>query len=413
MARVTDRLLEAAARSGAGDLHGALTILEQLRERHETAIAEGVCTPAARDAARDRFTTHAAELSLMLEALALLRERGAKADDAVASYGELWSSEILSQALVARGVPAVHVDARRVVITDASFGRATPDRAAIAERARALPGADVEAGRVPVLQGFVGATPDGIPTTLGRGGSDYTAALLGASLDAEEVEIWTDVDGLMTADPRLVPSAQTLPEASYDEAAELAYFGAKVLHPATVLPLVERGIPVRIKNSLRPAHPGTIVSRRAAPSAGAVRSIASRRGVTTLTLRAPRMLGAHGFLKTMFDIFDRHGAAVDVVTTSEVSVSLSLEQAALDGALLADLERLGDVTAHADRAIICVVGEGLKETPGIAARIFRAVGPANIEMISQGASEINVTFILQAGDVPETVRRLHAEFFPE
>ena len=349
----------------------------------------------------------------LLEALALLRERGPKADDAIASYGELWSSEIVSQALVARGVPATHVDARRVVITDATFGRATPDRAAIAERARALPGADVEAGRIPVLQGFVGSTPDGVPTTLGRGGSDYTAALLGAALDAEEVEIWTDVDGLMTADPRLVPSAQTLPAASYDEAAELAYFGAKVLHPATVLPLVERGIPVRIKNSMRPAHPGTIVSRRAAPSAGAVRSIASRRGVTTLTLRAPRMLGAHGFLKTMFDIFDRHGAAVDVVTTSEVSVSLSLEQAVLDAGLLADLERLGDVTAHADRAIICVVGEGLKETPGIAARIFRAVGPANIEMISQGASEINVTFILQAADAPDTVRRLHAEFFPE
>jgi aspartate kinase len=245
---------------------------------------------------------------------------------------------------------------------------------------------------------------------LGRGGSDYTAALLGAALDAEEVEIWTDVDGLMTADPRIVPGARTLAEATYDEAAELAYFGAKVLHPATVLPLVERGIPVRIKNSLRPDHPGTAVTGRAAPGGG-VRSIASKRGVTTLALRAPRMLGAHGFMRAMFEVFDRHGAAVDVVTTSEVSVSLSLEQATPSPALLADLQRLGDVTTYPDRAVVCVVGEGLRETPGVAARIFRAVGPANIEMISQGASEINVTFILQDADAPDAVRRLHAEFF--
>jgi aspartate kinase len=265
-----------------------------------------------------------------------------------------------------------------------------------------------------VTQGFVGATPDGRPTTLGRGGSDYTAALLGAALDAEEVEIWTDVDGLMTADPRLVPTARTLPEATYDEAAELAYFGAKVLHPATVLPLVERGIPIRIKNSLRPDSPGTIITagvRGKGGEGGGVRSIASKNGVTTLTLRAPRMLGAHGFLRAMFEIIDRHGTAVDVVTTSEVSVSLSLEQPSVSPALLADLERLGEVTAYADRAIVCVVGEGLRETPGVAARIFRAVGSTNIEMISQGASKINVTFIVDARDAPEAVRRLHAEFF--
>jgi aspartate kinase len=410
MAGVTDLLLQAAARAGAGDLTGALTILDRLRERHDAAIAAGVPASPARDVARDRFATHAAELSLMLEALALLRERGPKADDAVSAYGELWSSEILAQALVARDVPGVHVDARRVMITDATFGRAAPDRATIAERVRALADGEWSVDCIPVLQGFVGATPDGLPTTLGRGGSDYTAALLGAALDAEEVEIWTDVDGLMTADPRIVPGARTLAEATYDEAAELAYFGAKVLHPATVLPLVERGIPVRIKNSLRPDHPGTAVTGRAAPGGG-VRSIASKRGVTTLALRAPRMLGAHGFMRAMFEVFDRHGAAVDVVTTSEVSVSLSLEQATPSPALLADLQRLGDVTTYPDRAVVCVVGEGLRETPGVAARIFRAVGPANIEMISQGASEINVTFILQDADAPDAVRRLHAEFF--
>lgn len=412
MSGVTDRLLDAAGRAGSGDLAKALGVLDELRERHETAIAQGVATPAAREAARERFATHAAELSLMLEALALLRERGPKADDAVSAYGELWSSEILAQALVAQGVAGVHADARTVMITDATFGRAAPDRTLIGERARALAAGQWADGCVPVLQGFVGATPDGLPTTLGRGGSDYTAALIGAALGVDEVEIWTDVDGLMTADPRIVPNARSLAEATYDEAAELAYFGAKVLHPATVLPLVERGIPVRIKNSLRPDHPGTAVTARAAPGARGVRSIASKRGVTTLALRAPRMLGAHGFLRTMFEIFDQHRAAVDVVTTSEVSVSLSLEQPAPSEALLADLKSLGDVTIYASRAVICVVGEGLRETPGVAARIFRAVGPANIEIISQGASEINVTFILKDADAPDAVRRLHAEFFP-
>ncbi|MSR06074.1 MAG: lysine-sensitive aspartokinase 3 [Gemmatimonadetes bacterium] len=412
MAGVTDRLLDAAHLAGEGDLRSALTVAHELRERHETAINEAVCRPGPRGQASEAVGTHFAGLDLMLEALTLLREDGAKAEDAVLAHGELWSAEIMARALEARDVPGLFVDARQVMITDATFGRAVPDRTMLAERARAHLASAVQKGSIPVTQGFVGSTLKGTPTTLGRGGSDYTAALLGAALGATEVEIWTDVDGLMTADPRVVKNARTLPEASYDEAAELAYFGAKVLHPATIVPLVEHGIPVWIKNSRRPEAAGTKVIAKAMRSDHTVKSIAWKRGMTILNLRAPRMLGTHGFLKSMFEVFERHGTAVDVVTTSEVSVSVSLENGAPPTALLADLGALGELTVSRERSIFCVVGEGLRDTPGIPARILQALGSLPVEMISLGASKINLTFVVQDAQANEAAQALHREFFP-
>jgi aspartate kinase len=265
-----------------------------------------------------------------------------------------------------------------------------------------------------VTQGFIGATAEGTPTTLGRGGSDYTAALLGAALGARRVEIWTDVNGLMTADPRIVPSARTLRAASYEEAAELATFGAKVLHPATAQPLVRAGIPIVVLNSTCPDDPGTIIE----PSAelerlgdSPVRSISWKRGITVVNVRAPRMLGAHGFLRAMFETFERHEVVVDVLASGEVSVSLTVEDRTRLDAVVRDLSELGEVWIETGRAIIAVVGIGMRTTPGIAARLFRAVQPANVEVISQGASAINVTFVVREEDGPDVVRRLHQEFF--
>ncbi len=412
MSGVTDRLLDAARLAGEGDLHASLSVVSQLRERHDAAIAQAVRRPQLRDQVEESIGAHFAGLELMLEALALLRETGPKAEDAVVSHGELWSAEIVAKALESCDLPGIWVDARQVVITDNSFGRAVPDRRLLAERAQAHLASAVRKGQVPVTQGYIGATLRGTPTTLGRGGSDYTAALLGAALRVEEVEIWTDVDGLMTADPRVIPAARSLPEASYDEAAELAFFGAKVLHPATILPLVELGIPVWIKNSTRPTVEGTRVAAETPRAAHTVKAIAWKRGISTVNLRAPRMLGAHGFLKTMFDIFERHGVAVDVVTTSEVSVSVSLENGTAEVALLADLGALGEVTIARDRAIVCVVGEGLRDTPGIPARIFKALSTVPVEMISQGASKINLTFVVQDAHAVDAVKKLHEEFFP-
>jgi aspartate kinase len=284
----------------------------------------------------------------------------------------------------------------------------------MADRARQFQLPLVESGRVAVKQGFNGATAHRAPTTQGRGGSDFTAALLGAALGAERVEIWTDVNGLMTADPRIVPSARTLRAASYEEAAELATFGARVLHPATAQPLVRAGIPIVVLNSTRPDEPGT----RIEPSAvlerlgdSPVRSISWKRGITVVNVRAPRMLGTYGFLRAMFEVFERHEVVVDVLASGEVSVSLTIEDRSRLEPLVRDLGELGEVWIEDQRAIVAVVGIGIRSTPGLAKRVFGAVQPANVEVISQGASAINMTFVVREEDGPGVVRRLHQEFF--
>ena len=265
-----------------------------------------------------------------------------------------------------------------------------------------------------MTQGFIGATATGVATTLGRGGSDFTAALLGAALDAERVEIWTDVDGLMTADPRIVPSARTLPAASYEEAAELATFGARILHPATALPLARAGIPIVILNSTHPERSGTTIGPQAElePMGDSpIRSISWKQGITVVNIRAPRMLGTYGFLRALFEVFERHETVVDVLASGEVSISITIEDRSRLDQIVRDLAELGEVWIEERRAIIAIVGVGLRHTPGLAGRVFNAVWPANVEIISQGASAINMTFVVREEDGPDVVRRLHQEFF--
>ena len=409
LAKVTDALLGLAPLVHAGDGAALAGAIRALVERHAAT-------------ARDLGGAEAAMPAIAEDAAALHRELGAALGrmlrpaelDALAGRGELWSSRLVEAALEGAGLAATWVDVRPIMVTDDRFGRATPYLQTLTTRARECLRPLVEAGRVPVTQGFIGATADGTPTTLGRGGSDFTAALLGAALEVERVEIWTDVNGLMTADPRIVPSARTLRAASYEEAAELATFGAKVLHPATAQPLVRAGIPIVVLNSTRPDEPGTIIE----PSAelermgdSPVRSISWKRGITVVNVRAPRMLGAHGFLRAMFQVFERHEVVVDVLASSEVSVSLTVEDRTRLDAVVRDLAELGEVWVEAHRAIIAVVGIGIRATPGLAARLFRAVQPANVEVISQGASAINMTFVVQERDGPGVVRRLHQEFF--
>ncbi len=267
--------------------------------------------------------------------------------------------------------------------------------------------------QVPVMGGFIGATEHGVQTTIGRGGSDFSAALIGAGLDAEAIEIWTDVDGMMTTDPRICPDARRIRVISFEEAAELAYFGAKVLHPATVLPAVQKNIPVLVLNSLNPANEGTLIVGRAPKSKSTFKAIAAKKRITIVEVVAARMLGAHGFLKAIFDVFDQHHCSIDVVSTSEVSVSLTVDSNEAIPAIAADLEKIADVKYAGRNAIVCLVGENIRETPQIAARVFTALGEINVRMISQGASEINITFVIGEDDVPEAMRRLHKEFFTE
>lgn len=408
LARVTDQLVRLADGSRGGETGLLDTTLDALLERHQQVA---LALPGG-DAAVEPIADDVAALRDLLHHAAGRALTPAERDD-VTGRGELWSSRLVVAALAGAGLPAAWVDARSVVVTDDRFGRATPLPDRIAERAAIELAPLAQAGHVAVTQGFVGATAAGVTTTLGRGGSDLTASLVGAALGASRVEIWTDVDGLMTADPRLVPAARTLAQASYEEAAELATFGAKVLHPATQLPLAEAGIPIVILNSMQPARPGTVIGAvaDAGTPQGPVRSISWKRGITVINVRAPRMLGAFGFLRQLFAVFERHEVVVDVLASSEVNVSLTIEEAHRLPAMLHELEGLGDVTVAGERAIVAVVGGGIRHQAGLAARIFAAASPANVELVSMGSNAINLTFVVHQDDGPGVVRRLHHAFF--
>ncbi len=408
LAGVTNALVSLAsgsARSERGALERAVATLV---ERHaEVAAALGLPDEVVRDV-REEANRLVEELTAHAGA-----QLSAAATDRLTGVGELWSSRLVVGALSAAGIPGRWVDAREVMATDDRFGRAVPRQDRIRELAGQLFGPLLSAGEVPVTQGFIGRATDGRTTTLGRGGSDFTASLLGAALDARRVEIWTDVDGVMTADPRIVPAARTLKVATYDEVAELATFGAKVLHPATQTPLADRDIPIVVLNSRHPELPGTTITtgrELERPGDSPVRSIAWKKGVIVINVRAPRMFGMWGFLRQLFEVFERHEVSVDVLASSEVSVSVTIDDEQRLPAVLEDLSGLGTVHVDKHRAIVSVIGIGLRTTRGVAARVFGTVQPANVEMISQGSSEINITFVVHEEDAPDIVRRLHAEF---
>ena len=262
------------------------------------------------------------------------------------------------------------------------------------------------------MGGFIGSTEAGVTTTLGRGGSDFSASIVGAGIGAEEIQIWTDVDGMLTADPTILPGGHRVKTISFAEAAELAYFGAKVLHPATVLPAIEKSIPVLILNSRRPETPGTRISAEAVPCANVIKSIACKRKITVVNIHSTRMLMAHGFLRRIFEVFDRHLTPVDVVSTTEVSVSLTIDNTARLADICQELREFAEVDTEENQAIVCLVGDNIRHTPGVAGRAFRAVD-RNIRMISQGASRLNLTFVVAEQDLARVVEMLHAEFFRE
>jgi aspartate kinase len=410
LAGATDALLAAADAAADGDPRGTEPSLDALLERH-ASIARELVGPEARGALLGELEAAHREIARLLGRVARDPERRPALRDEIASYGERLSASLLVAVLTGGGVAARYVDSRHCLTTDATHGRANPLLPLTVERTRAILTPLLDGGLVPVLGGYIAATADGVTTTLGRGGSDYSAALVGAALDAQEIQIWTDVSGVLTADPRVVRGARTVATLSYAEAAELAYFGAKVLHPKTIQPAMDRDIPVRICNSHAPGDAGTLVTAQGEVSPGGVKAIAHKCGVTILQIASTRMLGAYGFLSALFDVFDRHRTAVDVVTTSEVSVSLTVEDTGSLDAIVADLRGLGTVSLEPDRAIVCVVGEGLRATPGIAARVFATVRDINVSLISQGASRVNLTFVVEEARVAEVVCRLHQAFF--
>ena len=409
MAGVTNALIALAEQASNGHLLGALRAVEGLRERHLAAAHALVPDATAAGELAAELSAAFDELARLAEALSVFGYLTPRTLDAITAQGELLSAPLVTAAFRARGIPAELVDPRRLLVTDDRFGRAEPQPDAIAEAARehALP--HLREGRVPVTGGFVGATREGVTTTLGRGGSDYSASLLGAALQADAIEIWTDVDGMLTADPRVVPAARLIGRIRFDEAAELASFGAKVLHPRPITPAVRRGIPVYVYNSRRPDGTGTLITADAPRRP--VSAIAAKAATTVVKLQTARMLLAHGFLQTVFAVFEKHRSSVDVIATSEVSLSVTLDDPANLDALLVDLRALGNVSVERGRGIVSVVGAGLTDDSTALARAFGALGAARVHMASVSATGINLTLVLDADQVNPAMQRLHAEFF--
>jgi len=413
MAKVTDQLLRAAAAAAEGDRTGALAISSRLRARHRDTSAELVKDKSAAAALIQLIDERFDALDEVLRGLSAIRELTPRISDQIVSYGERLSSRIVAAAFSERGVPAAHVDAREVIVTNSDFQKAAPLDDIIEKRATEKLKPLVAQGKVPVMGGFIASNEEGLTTTLGRGGSDLTGALVGGALDAETIEIWTDVDGIMTADPRMCPDALRVKVISFEEAAELAYFGAKVLHPATILPAVKKNIPVLVLNSRNPSCEGTRIISVAPHCRSPFKSIAVKRKLTIIDIVASRMLMSHGYMSKVFAIFDKHKCPVDMVSTSEVSVSLSVDSNASLPAIAADLSTLADVKYEGKKALVCMVGEDIRGQNGIAAQVFNAIRHINVRMISQGASEINMSFMIEEDDADEAVRSLHAAFFKE
>ena len=410
MSGVTDALLAIAAAAGGGRVDDALSRLEQLHERH-LAAARALAPRDANDLLGGHVTAQFDDLAALARALGVLREVSARTLDVVAAAGELLSSRIVAAALNGAGIPSEWVDARRAIITNNDHTRAVPLPAETeaALRSSVLP--VIEAGRVPVLGGFVGSTIGGHTTTLGRGGSDYSGAIVGAGIGAREIQIWTDVDGMLTADPRVIATPRLVPQLSFAEAAELAYFGAKVLHPSTILPAVERNIPVRILNSRKADAAGTMITAEPPPGSTPLTALACKRDVTVVDITSSRMLMAYGFLRRVFEVFERYTTAVDVVTTSEVTVSVTVDDRRHLEAIVEALSEFSQVTVEHEMALLCAVGDRLRNEPAIAARAVGVLEEVPLRMISQAASRRNITVILRQADLPHAMNRLHEEFF--
>jgi aspartate kinase len=411
MSRVTDTLLTAAAAAGRNNREEALKLSDTLRTRHLQTASE--LLPANSDSLNSlQLNIHHDfdTLDDLLRGISAVGELTPRTADNVVSFGERLSSVLVSSAFEAQRIPSAHVDARTVILTDNHYGKAAPNERAIENALTSLVLPLVDLGKVPVMGGFIGSC-DGITTTLGRGGSDYTAALVGGTLHAGAIEIWTDVNGIMTTDPRIVPEALRVKTISFEEAAELAYFGAKVLHPATILPAVQKNIPVFVLNSRNAENEGTKITATPPPCASPFKSIAAKKKLTIIDIVASRMLLAHGFLAAVFGIFDKHHCAIDMVSTSEVSISVTVDSREALPAICAELSQIADVKYESNKALICLVGEDIRGISGIAGQVFSSISHINIRMISQGASEINMSFMINEEDVDEALRSLHKNFF--
>ena len=405
---VTDTLLSLGHAARASDAAAVTTGVEALIQRHRDQGARLGVEPGRLD---EGFASCVADLRSALDMIQRQGTTDSRPLDAIAATGELLSSQLVAAAMTARGLDAAWIDARDVVHTDDRYTCAAPLTESTGAACAAVVLPLLTAGRLPVLGGFIGRAPDGSTTTLGRGGSDYSASIIGAAIGAAEIQIWTDVDGMLTADPRVVYDAEVVKHLSFSEASELAYFGAKVLHPSTIFPAVSRSIPVRILNSRRPDVAGTLITADPPPGDRPFAALACKRGITVIDITSTRMLMAHGFLRRVFEAFERNETAVDVVTTSEVSVSVTIDDNRRGPEIVAELLEFAEVTVEEQMAILTVVGDRLATNSTLAARIIGAMTGFPLRMISQAASRRNVTIVLPQASLAPAMTHLHRELF--
>jgi aspartate kinase len=411
LAGVTDLLTSAIATARGGDREALEPILGELERRHRWALTGTMDDAGARHDLSLQIDALFEELRQLLRSVRLLGEGTPRAADSLLAFGEELSTRIAAAAFADRGLPAEWVDPREVLITDHRHGAAEPDPDAVADRAERILVPRVGSGKVPVVGGFVGSTPEGVTTTLGRGGSDTSAAVLGCAVGAEEIQIWTDVDGLLTADPEWVPNARTLASVSFAEAAELAYYGARVLHPASIAPAVRRDIPVRILNSLNPDHPGTMIRRQRGAGAPALASVACRGGVGLVRISAHKMRVDPSFLPQVLERFRGTGVTPDLVVSSEVSVAMVVPSEPDLDVVSGGLAKYGTVERLPKRGILCVVGSGLAEDQRVRRSVLSAVAELEPDAVSLGGSATSVSAVVPEERLASSVRVLHERFF--
>ncbi len=411
IAGATNTLLKSARVAQEGNLDEAIQLLNNLLDRHVTIMENLIDDRSTVQQLIAQFKQRFEELRNLCRGISILGELTNRSLDSISSVGEILSSQILSEAIRIRGLTVKWLDARKFMITDNQFSSATPlfDKIDIKTNEIIIP--ILKSGSIVITQGFISSTENGITTTLGRGGSDYSASIIGAALNAEEIQIWTDVDGVLTADPRIAPAAQKLKIISFREAAELAYFGAKVLHPSTIFPAVKKDIPVVVLNSKRSKNSGTRIVSNPPKTNIAVKSIACKRGITVVNVQSMRMLMAYGFLESIFSVFNKYQTPVDLVSTSEVAVSLTIDNSSKLDKIVEELSEFAEISILEKQGIICVVGDQMRSTAGVAHQIFTAMKNINLVMISQGSSEINLSMVIDESQVDEAVRCLHKQFF--
>ena len=417
MSGVTDKLLAGAHTAAQGDVASPARLADELSEKHLAALRE----LAPGNAAVEKIIAdYVSEFSALCHAISVLGEASPRALDAIASLGERMSAPLVAAALAHAGLPAQAVDAAECVLTDAVYQSASPDMDATARRTQKTLTPIFEAGHVPVITGFVGATAQGVVTTLGRGGSDFSAAIFGVALEADEVWIWTDVNGVMSADPRAVPEAMTLPDLTFREISELAFYGAKVLHPKTIRPVVERGMALWVKNTFNAQHPGTRIVPDNGVAHGAIKAVTAFKGQGILTLEGRGMIGIPGIAARTFAAVARTHTSVSMISqaSSEQSICFVVPHQstvtvmhALEEEFRLELARrdIDSVSASGECAVVTVVGAGMRHTPGIAGKIFSALGHAgvNVVVIAQGSSECSISLVVEAAQADEAVRAIH------